>query len=240
MTNAKLYSVRLSLCSLLLVFLSISSNGNGWGLDIGMLATTAAANPQASRIAPYCKYLPDWPLFQAGDEKVQHSTGHTGRPDEPGTTDGYDILLPRVNRPVTEYNSQANRIPLKRGDELVVAACGCVQTGGSGLTWKLYVNPSGPNSEDLYHGVILIPNAKELGLPTSPKFKYFVRISDLIAAQKNPNFHLIVTTQTYLTLGYEDGDSDYGDNGYSSHDDGKNGQCQNVGGATVSILITHH
>lgn len=117
-------------------------------------------------IASYCQYNPDWAFFQAGDESVQHPLFfHSGRPDEPGTRDGYEILLPRVNRPVTIYNRRDHEIPLKRGDLVTVDACGCVQTGGTGNTWKLYVAPRGDNSDRLYHGVILNPKGVPPALP---------------------------------------------------------------------------
>src|SRR5262249_54302384 len=155
---------------------------------------------------PYCKYLPEWELFKKGQEVVQHPLGHSGRPDEPGTSDGYDILLPNVKRQTTEYS----QITFKQGDKVTVNACGCVQTGGSGRTWKRYVNPSGPNADKLYHGLIWIPDAAEQGLPTSPTVKGFVRIKDLMAAQ-NRGFSLRITKPSHLILGYED--DGYGDNG---------------------------
>ncbi len=197
--------------------------------------TPAAANP--TDIAPYCQYRPDWPVFRAGQEKVQHSLGHSGPPDAPGTRDGYEILLPRVNRATTEYRV----IPLKQGDQLTINACGCVQTGGVGDTWKLYVDPRGKDSDKLYHGLIFVENAAKVDLPFSPKIKGFVRISDLIAWQSRDSHNrLHILHDSYLTLGYEDGDEDYNDNGYSGHDDGNDGQCKGVGGAAVSIVIDHH
>jgi hypothetical protein len=44
--------------------------------------------------------------------------------------------------------------------------------------------------------------------------------------------------QLYLRLGYED--DGYGDNGYSSHDDGTEGQCKNSVNAFVIISIGHN
>jgi hypothetical protein len=203
----------------------------------------AGATPKPTAVAlvdigGYCKYNPDWPVFLAGDEIVQHPLFHTG-PDGPGTTDGYEILLPRVDRPATIYNKPDHMIPLKRGDVVMVDACGCVQTGGVGDTWKLYVNPTGKDSDKYYHGVILIPNAASLGVPISPTMKNFVRIDELIKWQRrSENNRLHITENSYLTLGYED--TDHTDNGYYRHDDGNDAQCKNVGGAAVSIIIYHH
>ena len=36
---------------------------------------------------------------------------------------------------------------------------GCCQTGGHGKTWKRYVDPQGPNSDRLYHGLVWVPGA---------------------------------------------------------------------------------
>src|SRR5262245_36842108 len=62
---------------------------------------------------------------------------------------------PNVKARRTEYRS----ITFKPGDKVTVQAGGCVQTGGSGATWKRFVNPSGANSDRLYHGLITIPGA---------------------------------------------------------------------------------
>lgn len=220
MIQAKSYPLRPLICSLLF-----------------MSAHPAVGQP-ISHIAPHCEYRPDDPFFQAGDETVQHPLGHSGRPDEPGTTDEYDILLPRVNRPATRYSTGEKLIPLKRGDEVMIEACGCIQTGGTGHTWKRYVNPTGEKSDELYHGLILIPNAAALKLPSSPKMKNFVRLSDLMAAQSSRGFRLRITDDSFLTLGYED--DDYSDNGYLGHDDGNDDQCKNVGGAAVAVTIKHN
>jgi hypothetical protein len=109
------------------------------------------------------------------------------------------------------------------GDIVKVRASGCVQTGGSGATWKDYVNPSGSNSDRLYHGLINLPGVTN-GLERLSKF-----------VSKPP----VTTSAGVLSLGYED--DDYGDNGYWSHDDGNNGQCgsKNPGTAHIEITITH-
>ena len=62
---------------------------------------------------------------------------------------------PTVTRRLTSYP----QITFLAGDTVTVQAGGCVQTGGAGKTWKRYVNPSGSNSDRLYHGLIQIPGA---------------------------------------------------------------------------------
>jgi len=62
----------------------------------------------------------------------------------------------------------------------------------------------------------------------------YVRISDLLSAQRS-GFRLRIDSQQFLIRGYED--DDYGDNGYSRHDDGTGDQCKGVGGAAVDIIV---
>ncbi len=138
---------------------------------------------------------------------------------------------------MTLYDTPGRTIHLKKGDEIEFDACGCVQTGGEGKTWKLYVSPSGPNSDKLYHGGVLLENAAALGLRTSSVVKGMVRFSDLLAWQRTGE-RVKVTVDNVLMLGFED--DQYEDNGYANHDDGTDDQCKNVGSAAVSILITHH
>src|SRR5580698_2244732 len=63
------------------------------------------------------------------------------------------ITQPDVKQASTNY-PQIKFLP---GDSVSIDAGGCGQTGGSGKTWNLYVNPSGPNADRLYHGKIWIP-----------------------------------------------------------------------------------
>ena len=63
------------------------------------------------------------------------------------------ITQPNVKQAATSY-PQIKFLP---GDSVSVDAGGCVQTGGHGRTWKRYVDPSGANSDRLYHGQIWIP-----------------------------------------------------------------------------------
>jgi hypothetical protein len=129
---------------------------------------------------------------------------------------------PNVKQRLTDYR----QVTFHAGDVVTVAAGGCVQTGGSGATWKRYVNPSGPNSNRLYWGTISIP-----GATTGT-----VRISDVTGHQLTvaPG---VPDSNAYLRLGYLD--DDYGDNGYWGHDDGTENQCRGVGNAFVVVTINH-
>ncbi len=139
------------------------------------------------------------------------------------------ISQPNVKQAVTHY-PQIKFLP---GDSISIDAGGCVQTGGAGRTWKRYVNPSGSNSDRLYHGKISIP-----GITNG-----MVRIKDC------PAFHVakqipsplpgnVPASSLFLQLGYED--DGYGDNGYYSHDDGTEDQCKNSVNAFVIISIGHN
>ncbi|HEX4750328.1 MAG TPA: hypothetical protein VH302_12360 [Bryobacteraceae bacterium] len=134
---------------------------------------------------------------------------------------------PVVNQPRTEYRS----VTFQPNENVVVTAGGCVQTGGHGLTWKLYVNPQGPNSDRLYHGLITIPGI------TGPSL---VRIQGIVGKQLRIPA-TIDPNNNFLVLGYED--DGYGDNGYTAHDDGTGNQCKDaVAGkpAWVTIQITQN
>src|SRR6266436_2012572 len=158
-------------------------------------------------------------------EKISHTVN--------GNTDNWRIDEPNVKQHITEYR----QIRFQPGDRITINAGGCVQTGGSGATWKLYVHPSGPNADHLYHGLIWIPGViggpAATGVPPNP-----ARIAGYIG----PNEAVTVPSGTnvqelYLRLGYED--DGYGDNGYYSHDDGTQNQCHNVGNAFVIFTIIH-
>ena len=116
---------------------------------------------------------------------------------------------------------------IRPGDTLLISAGGCVQTGGHGLTWKRYVDPQGPNSDRLYHGLIGLP-----GLPV-------MRIQDFMN-QYQERYIAPVEAQPYTSaffLSYEDDVP--ADNGYYSHDNGTGNQCLNVGSAWVNLTIIH-
>jgi hypothetical protein len=129
------------------------------------------------------------------------------------------IEQPNVRRAITGYP----QIRFSPGDRVTVDAGGCVQTGGSGSTWKRYVTPLDHiySCDPRYAGVIHIPGTTLRQ----------TRIADLVGRPFD------VVRRTYLVLGYLD--DHYGDNGYSDHDDGTFDQCAGVGNAFVEITIVH-
>jgi hypothetical protein len=133
----------------------------------------------------------------------------------------------RIDEPVvTRRLSTYPQITFKPRDRVTVQAGGCVQTGGAGQTWKRYVNPSGPNSDRLYHGLIQIPGVQS----------DLVRISGVATHPVNVPA-TVDPHNAVLRLGYED--DDYGDNGYWGHDDGTENQCRAVGNAYIVLTIDH-
>lgn len=137
------------------------------------------------------------------------------------TTTIVRIDEPIVNQRLTEYRS----VTFQPGDVVTIAAGGCVQTGGHGRTWKRYVNPSGDNSDRLYHGLIWIPGV--MGGP--------VRVQGWVGRPLTvpPG---VLPAQAFLRLGYED--DGFADNSYSAHDDGTADQCKGTGGGAAWIQIT--
>jgi len=118
--------------------------------------------------------------------------------------------------PVDKHETAVPTVLFAAGDVVDVTADGCVQTGGWGDTWKRYVNPSGPNSGQYYHGLIRIPT----GTPNSA----LVRIDKVIAKHLTVTGQGVPVDQLVLHLGYED--DGYSDNGYYAHDDGTEDQCK--------------
>jgi hypothetical protein len=114
------------------------------------------------------------------------------------------------------------------GETFSVNADGCVQTGGMGQTWKSYVNPSGDKADHLYSGTIQIAGV----IPSAERIAAAIQQSPQLVGSGD-----IPQNQSYmfLHLGYQD--DNYGDNGYSSHDNGNNNQCQGIGPAWVEITI---
>jgi hypothetical protein len=134
------------------------------------------------------------------------------------------ITEPTVTRPETFYPG----ILFRPGDRVLVSARGCVQTGGSGATWKHYVYPSGPNAGSLYHGRIRIPGAT----PGSQTVRFKDVNGLLLTVPAN-----VGLGAAFLTLGYED--DNYSDNGYYDHDNGTENQCAGTGPADVQLSIAH-
>lgn len=148
-----------------------------------------------------------------------------------GNIDQWFINEPVVNRPLaftdTEVGAFYEQIVLRAGDTLLVSAGGCVQTGGHGLTWKRYVDPQGPNSDRLYHGLIGLP-----GLPVMRIVDFFNQYQGRYTISTFPSDF---TGALYLSY-EDDGPSD---NGYYSHDNGTGNQCLNVGNAWLNLTIVH-
>lgn len=139
-----------------------------------------------------------------------------------------NIIDCRIDRPtVTQRRTEYSAITFQPNDKIFVQAGGCVQTGGSGATWKRFVNPQGPNSDRLYHGLISFPGRGD------------ERIQGVVGRwiQLPPS---IQPSMSHLVIGYED--DDYHDNGYWGHDDGTGDQCKqgagrDGGAAWVTIKI---
>ncbi len=135
-----------------------------------------------------------------------------------------------INQPVvTQADTVYSSVIFLPGDHVSVQADGCVQTGGHGLTWKRYVNPS--MSATLYHGTIYIPNFT----PTLRTIQSMIGLPIVIPPGGVRGAPLL------LHLGYID--DNYSDNGYYSHDDGTYMQCRtntpgfDGGPAHVTITI---
>src|SRR5438094_1644662 len=144
-----------------------------------------------------------------------------------------EVKLWRIDRPEVRKAHQAyKQIRFRPGDTIIIDAGGCVQTGGSGKTWKSYTRPMGDNSETFYSGTIRIPGVIELGDGE------YARVGGVLHKEWKIPSHLPPThpeTDLYLRLGYQD--DDYHDNGYYDHDDGNPPQCVNKGPAWVQIKV---
>jgi hypothetical protein len=200
-------------------------------LFVGLLFILRPAFAEDFPIA-YCGYSPTDSLFRTGKLVIQRSIVHGGA-NYPGSRDGYQIILPDVAHPVREYPE----VKLGSGDTFIVKACGCVQTGGNGKTWKRYVDPSGPNSDRLYHGLIGIYYDHQTPPVGGWTIKGMRTIQSYIDGQ-GPGTMIPKGHTATLLLGYQD--DDYSDNGYWGHDDGTDDQCRGVGGAAVEVIVTHH
>ena len=149
-------------------------------------------------------------------EQITHYTYGNGKIDQ------FFISEPTVTSPVGKYYP----IFMGPGDTILVSAGGCVQTGGRGATWRRYVDPSGMNSDRLYHGLVG-------GLP----FANPMRILDFMNSYRGTYVAPPGGYTIQFFLGYED--DGYSDNGYYSHDNGTDNQCLNVGSAWVTVTLIH-
>ena len=162
---------------------------------------------------------------QESDGKVTHTVN--------GNVETWRIDEPNVKKKIIEFQ----QIRFQPGDQVRVTAGGCVQTGGHGKTWKRYLDPL-PESDQLYHGMILIPGA--IGQLPADDLSRFARI----LLEKGTTFTVKPISEPrkqHLWLGYED--DDYSDNGYWGQDEGTQGQCR-IGNswvehAFVVVTITH-
>ncbi len=174
-------------------------------------------------------YQPAWTFIshaQNSDGRVSHTVN--------GNTETWRIDEPNVKKPIIEFQ----QIQFQPGDQVRVTAGGCVQTGGSGKTWKRYLDPLGPDSDRLYHSMVLIPGA--IGDLPADDLSRFARI--LIVRGHTYTVKAITEPRkAHLWLGYED--DGYGDNGYWGQDEGTQGQCRIGNGwvehAFVVVTITH-
>jgi hypothetical protein len=142
----------------------------------------------------------------------------------------------RIFQPVVDSASHPYQVYFQPGDTVTISGGGCVQVGGLGKTWKRYFNPSGGNSDHLYHGTITIPGTSLEGtrLMDAPNSVTVVNLASPTC---------VLPASFPLTLGYED--DQYDDNGYYSHDDGNDDQCAlendppGLGDAYLDLTVTH-
>jgi hypothetical protein len=144
------------------------------------------------------------------------------------TQQGQELLVSITQPDVKVASKSYPAVVFHPGDSVTVTAGGCVQTGGGGKTWKRYVNPSGPNSDRLYHGLVQIPGATAGLVRLSGVAGKTLAIPAGFSAPAGQTLH--------LTLGYED--DDYHDNGYYSHDDGTGNQCAGTAGGPAWLKLT--
>jgi hypothetical protein len=181
--------------------------------------------------------------------------------DTTTNSDGSEDIV--IHQPVVgseAKNGFRYPIPLLPNDLITISADGCVQTAGSGKTWKKYVNPegkdSGPHTDNgLYFGTISIAGGVTSHGPLgdtaldnlsashpAPAAQIFVEPVQQVPGRSNPQF---------LVLGYKDDNyDDHGGNGYWGHDDGDNNQCAHTdphvafgsfgGPAFVKLHIVHN
>lgn len=111
---------------------------------------------------------------------------------------------PNVLAPATDYP----HITFRAGDKVTINAGGCVQTGGSGNTWKRYVDPQDRDADRLYHGYIWIPGATAGLVAIQGVVGQTLTVPLLL-----PSY--LADKSLFLRLGYqEDNDGGFADNGY--------------------------
>ena len=129
------------------------------------------------------------------------------------------IDAPNIKNDRTDYQ----QIVFKRGDTVTVNAGGCVQHGGPGKTWSLYVDPQ-PSGSPYFYGMIRLPGMTAMA-----------RIKDV--AGKPYHIPNDAVGSMFLKLGYTD--FRFTDNGYWGRkgDDGINDQCKDQPNAWLEIEI---
>jgi len=172
-------------------------------------ATTCAKNVRQPHFEENIEH-PDW---------FDHMSCYAPR----ANTEVWAIRHPDVTRPDAAYPS----ITFRRGDLVSIAAGGCVQTGGLGLTWKRYVRPMARDrsNDDMYFGSVSIP-----GVLSSSPLQDVVRQAP-IAVTIDPG------PGAMLHLQYND--DNYHDNGYWGADDGWWEQCRYMEPAWAVVVIQH-
>ncbi|MEU3648067.1 hypothetical protein AB0E59_32115 [Lentzea sp. NPDC034063] len=181
-------------------------------MAIAAVGTASATAPQSENTQSYStadRNVGRVPVALAKDPHLSDSCFSTTLPIH------CEVKEPVVTQLKTTYD-----FSFLPGDHVLVTGGGCVQTGGSGKTWKRYIDPASDNNK--YHGLITIPGATgDLD-----------RLLDVVGRP------LVVPGRgpVKLVLGYED--DNYGDNGYYAHDNGTADQCKNSTNAFVSIDVT--
>lgn len=187
-----------------------------------------------SLLAPGAAFLL---ILYSASVNAQNITNATGKKGQAVCADSNDhsTTTCTISQPVVDGRAQNgyrySNVVFVPNDLVTVTAGGCVQTGGSGKTWKRYVNPSGPNSSRLYFGTIFIPGNTAPGTLGHIFQNHQYAIPNTVSSPNN-----------VLALGYMD--DGYGDNGYTGHDDGTDDQCKegpgkDGGPAWVIIGIQH-
>jgi len=146
---------------------------------------------------------------------------------DPVCTTSANVTTCRIDQPpVRAHDTDIPGVRFQAGDWVSVYADGCVQTGGSGDTWKRYVNPSADN--DLYHGLV------GLRYDNGSDLRSLRRFVNVMGGAGDPGRRAFAGG--FLRLGYED--DDYGNNGYNDHDNGTGDQCRGNHGDAAFVLVT--
>lgn len=130
------------------------------------------------------------------------------------------IDAPNIKKEQMDYP----QIVFRPGDTVTVTAGGCVQHGGPGKTWSLYVDPK-PSKSPYFYGMIRLPGMTAM-----------TRIKDIV--EKPYPIPKDAVGSMFLKLGFTD--FRFTDNGYWGRqgDDGVAEQCKDQPNAWVQIEIT--